>query len=201
MLRRSARRRSPARRLRLGRRKALRAAEAVLRGPRQQVLAHARAHGADAAPALAPSGMARAARLRHRPHGSREAPVRRRSTRSTSAAPGGASSSARSRACARRILCFNGKRAASEYLGRRQVGFGLQTKRIADTASSWRPRPAAPRTAPGSRRDGTSSPSTSLAAAWARRAQPRAPLRPPPCTAARGRTPSRAARGARWSRS
>jgi len=31
------------------------------------------------------------------------------------------------------FLCFNGKRAASEYLGRRQVAFGLQSERIADT--------------------------------------------------------------------
>ena len=31
------------------------------------------------------------------------------------------------------FLCFNGKRAASEYLGRRQVAFGLQPERIADT--------------------------------------------------------------------
>ena len=31
------------------------------------------------------------------------------------------------------ILCFNGKRAASEYFGRRQVTFGLQAERIADT--------------------------------------------------------------------
>jgi TDG/mug DNA glycosylase family protein len=33
-----------------------------------------------------------------------------------------------------RILCFNGKRAASEYLGRRQPAFGFQRERIADTA-------------------------------------------------------------------
>ena len=31
------------------------------------------------------------------------------------------------------ILCFNGKRAASEYFGRRHVEFGEQTQRIADT--------------------------------------------------------------------
>jgi TDG/mug DNA glycosylase family protein len=33
-----------------------------------------------------------------------------------------------------RILCFNGKRAASEYLGRPQPAFGFQRERIADTA-------------------------------------------------------------------
>ena len=32
------------------------------------------------------------------------------------------------------VLCFNGKRAASEYLGRRKPAFGLQPERIADTA-------------------------------------------------------------------
>jgi TDG/mug DNA glycosylase family protein len=32
------------------------------------------------------------------------------------------------------MLCFNGKRAASEYLGRRKPAFGLQPERIADTA-------------------------------------------------------------------
>lgn len=31
------------------------------------------------------------------------------------------------------LLCFNGKRAASEFLGRRQVGFGVQSETIADT--------------------------------------------------------------------
>jgi len=31
------------------------------------------------------------------------------------------------------VLCFNGKRAASEYLGRREVAFGLQPERIGAT--------------------------------------------------------------------
>jgi len=31
------------------------------------------------------------------------------------------------------FLCFNGKRAASEFLGRREVAFGLQPEVIADT--------------------------------------------------------------------
>lgn len=51
------------------------------------------------------------------------------------------------------VLCFNGKRAASEYLRRQQVTLGLQPERIADTAifvapstsgaanGSWSPEP------------------------------------------------------------
>ena len=37
---------------------------------------------------------------------------------------------ARLRPC---VLCFNGKRAASEFLRRRQVGFGLQSEPIGST--------------------------------------------------------------------